>query len=198
MTHLKRNKRLLFGVGVFDEKGCSKTKAYQKWFDMLKRCYCESLLKDFPSYEGCSVCEEWLTFSVFKEWFEDHKNGYQEGYHLDKDILVKGNKVYSPATCCFVPNEINTLLITRRGRRGSCPIGVSISQNTPKGYISVFSKYGKVRVLGRFNSIEDAFRVYKIAKEQYIKELADKYYQQGKITKKVYDALVKYEVEITD
>ena len=53
-------------------------------------------------------------------------------YHLDKDILVKGNKVYSPETCCFVPQEINSLLVTSVRSRGDQPIGVSYNKLTQK------------------------------------------------------------------
>lgn len=97
---------------------------------MLTRCYNHKSLKKNPSYIGCSVCDEWLTYSNFKRWYEDPINGYREGYHLDKDILVKGNKVYSPETCCFVPHSINCLLLTRQRKRGALPIGVTIRHKT--------------------------------------------------------------------
>lgn len=49
---------------------------------------------------GCSVCEEWLTFSNFKRWMEQQD---YEGKALDKDLLVSQNKTYSSETCVFVP-----------------------------------------------------------------------------------------------
>lgn len=160
---------------------------------MIRRCYNTRPFE--PSYESCVVCEEWLTFSKFNKWFEECKDERANSYHLDKDILVKGNKTYSPQTCCFVPQEINKLLTKRQHCRGSLPIGVTTRWGK---YYANLSKPQKRIYLGQFNSKEDAFQAYKLAKEQYIKELAEKYFQEGKITRKVYDALMKYEVDITD
>lgn len=83
-----------------------------KWKGMLERCYCEKWHIKKPSYIGCSVDERWHNFQVFAEWFEQN---YKDGFELDKDILFKGNKVYSPETCCFVPSEIN-ILFKRKSR----------------------------------------------------------------------------------
>lgn len=188
-------KTIVYGIGNFDEFGSATSRAYISWVAMLQRCYRQRPTES--TYLHCSVVKEWHTFSAFRKWFEDPENGYQEGYSLDKDIILKGNKVYSPETCCFVPREINALLTKRQNHRGSCPIGVSFNINKQK-FESNISKYGKQHYLGAFGSKDAAFRAYKVAKEQYIKELAEKYFQEGRITKKVYDALMKYEVEITD
>ena len=170
--------------------------SYATWLRMLARCYRESYLKNTPSYTNCEVCDEWKRYSNFEKWFNNPSNGYKEGYALDKDILIKGNKLYSPSTCCFVPNEINALLIKHDSKRGEYPIGVSAHDKRFCARISVFKK-GSIW-LGTFDTPQDAFNAYKQAKEQYIKEMASKYYKEGKITKEVYDALMKYEVEITD
>jgi len=89
------------------------------------------------------------------------------------------------------------MFIKRKGKRKELPIGVFKETHYPV-FFAAFNKNGKLYRIGSFNNIEDASQAYKIAKEQYIKELAEKYFQEGKITKKVYDALMKYEVEITD
>lgn len=169
---------------------------YATWIQMLTRCYSERYIKATPTYKNCLVCEDWKKYSKFEKWFNDPANGNKEGYCLDKDILVKGNKIYSPDTCCFVPNEINALFIKHDSKRGQYPIGVSLHNTKYCARISVYKK-GSVW-LGIFDTPEDAFNAYKQAKEQHIKNVAQKYYEEGKITRRVYDALMKYEVEITD
>jgi hypothetical protein len=169
---------------------------YATWTQMLTRCYSERYIKATPTYKDCVVCDEWKRYSNFEKWFKDTSNGYRDGYCLDKDIIVKGNKVYSPDTCCFVPNEINALFIKHDGKRGKYPIGVSAHNKKFCARINVFQK-GSVW-LGSFNTSEEAFVAYKQAKESYIKDMAQKYFNEDKITKRVYDALMRYEVEITD
>jgi len=101
-----KSKSKYFGVGINDTFFQSRTKEHQLWMGIIERCYDEKLHKKFPSYIGCSICEEWRYFSNFKRWFDEH---YVEGWCLDKDILFKGNKLYSSSTCCFVPQDINKL-----------------------------------------------------------------------------------------
>ena len=97
------------GVGNFkthnrdDEK---PTFEYNKWRWMLLRCYDENELKKEPTYVGCQVCDEWLNFQNFAEWINNNKYECND-LELDKDLLVKGNKLYSPNTCCLLPHEIN-------------------------------------------------------------------------------------------
>ena len=113
----------------------------------------------------------------------------KEGFHLDKDILIKGNKIYSFKTCCFVPVEINSLLTKTNSKRGNLPIGVSKSGNKYKARLNS-------NLLGTFDTSKEAFKVYKVAKEKHIKEVAEIWKSQ--ITKQVYKALLKYKVEIID
>lgn len=199
-----RSRSLVFGVGVFDEDICSRENGgtlhvYRMWFDMLRRCYDEKYKNTKCTYIDCCVCEEWKRFSVFHKWFDKHKEEYKEGYQLDKDILVKGNKVYSPETCCFVPAFINALILNggakRNTKNGDTPIGVTYYC---KRYYARMSKYGEVVKIGSFDNEKDAFNAYKQAREEYIKEVANEYYTKGLITKRVYDALYKWTVEITD
>ena len=131
--------------------------------------------------------------ATFKRWYESFN--YQD-YHLDKDILVKNNKVYSPDTCCLVPPEINMLFTKRQNDRGKQPIGVCYIKRSGK-YSATIHKLRNVH-LGFFDTPEEAFQAYKSAKETYVKELATKYFQEGKITQRVYQALMEYQVEITD
>lgn len=166
--------------------------SYATWLQMLTRCYSKTYIKRFPTYKSCRVCKEWLLFSNFKKWFDEN---YVDGYCLDKDIIIKGNKIYSPVTCCFVPNEINALLINHKNKRGRYPIGVSKHGNK---FSARLNKYSSSIWVGQFETPQKAFIAYKQAKEQYIQEIATKYYEENKITQKVYDALMKYRVEITD
>lgn len=188
-------KTQIFGVGINDLLNTKGTSYYKAWFAMLTRCYNVRLQQSkCKSYVGCSVCEEWHTLSNFKKWFDDSANGFREGYQLDKDILIKRNKIYSPDTCCFVPTEINSLFTKTNALRGQYPIGVVA---TP--YDKFVAKLsGERTYLGVYDTPELAFIAYKKAKEHQIKELAEKYFNEGKITERVYNALMKYEVEITD
>lgn len=172
----------------------SKDRAYTAWRNMLMRCYDGKVHIKRPTYTDCTVCDEWHNYSNFKRWFDEN---YIEGNVLDKDILVKGNKVYSPDTCCFVPNEINALLTKRQNYRGKLPIGVCYSESKIR-YKVEFTCFSCKKYVGYFSTSEEAFEAYKNAKEEYIKEVAEKYYKEGKISEAVYNALMNYKVEITD
>lgn len=190
------NKAIIYGVGFVGtfrtEERETKCKAYMAWRNMLKRCYDQKTFLIRPTYINCSVCEEWHNFQAFKKWFDDN---HIEDYVIDKDILLKGNRIYSPDTCCFVPNEVNALFTKRQNKRGDLPIGVLYS-DSKKRYKVQFTKNAKKTFLGYFPTPEEAFSAYKEAKESYIKEMAAKY--KEKINPKVYAALMAYEVEITD
>lgn len=189
----KSKRQLIYGVAYNDSDTRGKTESYKCWRRMIRRCYSPKFRAKHQSYLDCIVCEEWLMFSNFEKWFD--KN-YVKGYHLDKDILVKGNKIYSPDTCCFVPRIINNLFIKANKTRGDTPIGVSWHNNN---FYASCRIYGTNRThLGVYPTPEEAFNAYKEAKESYIKAVAQEYYDRGEITRRVYDALMKYEVEITD
>lgn len=192
----ENRKRLVFGVGINDISCEGNTTAKQIWMGMLRRCY-SNYDRWFTSYQKCSVCDEWLKYSNFKRWFDDPSNGYKVGYHLDKDIINHGNKVYAPDNCCFVPRIINETLVKNNKRRGNYPIGVFYHIASHK-YVAKCRKNGDSVMLGYFNNVQDAFEAYRKYKESYIKEIAAEYYSDGKITKRVYDALMRWEVEITD
>ena len=184
---------------TIDENG-KPTKSYSVWLSMLRRCYSDEFQKTHPTYKGCCVCEEWLNYSNFKEWFDN--NYYEidgEQMALDKDILVKGNKTYSPNTCVFVTQNINTLFIKHNKARGKYPIGVSFCKDANKYKVlcHIFHN-GKTqqKYLGLYNTVEDAFKVYKQFKENYIKQVAEEY--KDKIPDKLYKAMYNYKVEITD
>lgn len=95
---------------------------YQVWQGMLQRCYSVKFQERNPTYRGCSVSVEWLTFSGFKNWME--KQDWEDN-QLDKDLLFEGNKVYSAETCVFVTRAVNMFIIERGNDRGEWPIGVN-------------------------------------------------------------------------
>ena len=184
------------GIGKFkttDENG-KETKCYMTWNDMYGRCYDPKFHEKHSTYENCSVAEEWHNYQAFAKWNDE--NYYEVGNEkmtLDKDILCKGNKVYSPETCVFVPQFINTLFVKSNKIRGKYPLGVSKYGNK---FQAQLNKYNKKIHLGYYDTPEEAFLAYKKAKEEYIKEVAEEYKSQ--IPHKLYEALVNYEVEIDD
>jgi len=181
-------------IGVGRHKcsiGRKKTKAYDTWANMLERCYNKASLIKRPTYIGCSVVEEWHNFQNYAEWFEVN---YRDGFYLDKDILKKGNKIYGPYACVFVPNEINVLFVKRDSLRGKYPLGVCEFKGKFIAQIGTNGKRGII--LGSYDTAEESFTAYKYAKEKYIKEVANKW--RGKISERTYQAMMNYKVEITD
>ena len=188
-TKNNRNMKLKYGVGTLDVKGASKTKAYKVWDCMLKRCYSKNDKNHKSSYKDCVVCDEWLLYSNFEKWYN---NNYIEGYSIDKDLLSPGNRIYSPQTCCFLPPEINTRLISHSIRKTEQPIGVTVDTKQG-GYQVIVKQHGKSRRIGnRYDDIDSAFKAYCSAKKEYIKEIAEDFYKKGKIERKIYDALLNY------
>ena len=195
----------VFGVGVLGTKYPSKingvqTKEYVLWCHMLTRCYSDVYKKKNPTYEGCEVSDKFKSYEYFYEWchsqigFDNDGNG--NPFQLDKDLLVKGNKVYSESTCVFLPAEINLTLTKRAASRGEYLIGVYWSK-THKAFVAQVSRNkGKQEHLGYFNTEIEAFNAYKTAKEPFIKELAEKWKSQ--IDTRAYEALMDYQVEIAD
>ena len=198
----------LYGYGICDIKNLydsngKQMKVYETWKGMFRRCYSNKYHKKEPSYINCEVCKEWWLFSNFKKWYEE--NYYQIDdcvMSLDKDILHKGNKIYSPYTCVFVNQIINNLFTKSNKIRGDLPIGIKRNSTSKKKYTSQLSYYDfylnkKCRKsIGYSDSIEELFNKYKQAKEDNIKRVAD--YYKDKIPKKLYEAMYRYEVEITD
>ena len=170
-------------------------KAFKNWHRILIRCYDEKQQEKQPTYKGCYVSDYFLKYQNFKEWYTQQPNWDNPKYVLDKDLLVKGNKVYSPDTCCFIPVEINSLLTTTNKRRGDTPIGVCVRKKR-KGYQACLRINGKDRHLGSFDCPIRAFEAYKVAREAYYKEKAEQW--KGKISGEAYEALKNRKVEITD
>ena len=163
---------------------------------MLQRCYSDSYKKKRPTYIGCEVSDKFKSYEYFYEWCHSQVGFGNQDWHLDKDLLIKGNKVYNESTCVFLPKEINLLLIKRDNNRGEHLIGVCW-HNASKAFVAQVSKNnGKQEHLGLFKTETEAFNAYKHAKESFVKEQAEKW--KGKIDDRAYNALLNYQVVITD
>ena len=189
------------GVGILGTKyppsiNGVRTKEYTLWCSMLQRCYSDVLKKRCPTYEGCEVSDKFLYYEYFYEWCHKQVGFGNVGFELDKDLLVRGNKVYSESTCVFLPPEINSLLVKCTASRGDHLIGVYWNKTNKAFRATVSKNKGKREHLGYFNTELEAFNAYKKAKESFVKEQADKW--KGKIDDRAYEALMNYEVEITD
>ena len=195
-----------YGVGYLGEgkyktrENGKTTNEYKIYYSMLMRCYDSKYQEKYPTYKGCKVEDYLLNFQHMGEWIDE--NYYEvpgEQMCLDKDILCKGNKVYSRETCIFVPQRINTLFVKRDNDRGNNPIGTT--PNSSGSYEAQCNDgYGERIYLGSYSTKEEAFYVYKNYKEKLIKETIDSY--EGKISEphysKLREAMYNYKVEITD
>ena len=193
------------GIGVSGTKYSNtingvRTKEYVLWQSMLRRCYDDAYKKKHPTYEGCEVSDNFKSYEYFYEWchnqigFDNDGNG--NPFQLDKDLLIKGNKVYGETTCVFLPQEINTLLVKREASRGEHLIGVNWCKTKKAFKARVAKNKGGSEHLGYFNTELEAFNTYKTAKESFVKEQANEW--KGKVDERAYNALMNYTVEITD
>ena len=196
--------KLVYGVGVYT-KGehvsaytyagrFQHSKEYPIWLDMLRRCYSVKSQAKNPTYVGCSVSDNFKNFQYFAEWCQSQIGFGLPKYQLDKDILIKGNKLYSETTCVFVPRQVNMLLTKSSASRGNQPIGVTFYKDSKK--FRAQACIGHKRHLGYFSTQEEAFLAYKEAKEQQIKLTAELY--KDSIDPRVYQALLEYAVEMDD
>ncbi len=192
--------RLVYGIGINDyhDKVSIDGKQiyqYQLWKDMLRRCYSESYQLAYPSYINCSVEDHFHSFTNFNDFIMEMKGYGNLNWHLDKDILIKGNKIYSRETICFIPYQINSFMTKSNRIRGKYPIGVTYCERKNRFRSEIYID-GKCKKLGSFKNAEDAFKIYKIAKEKQFKILAERWKKE--IDKRVYKSLMDYKVEITD
>ena len=191
--------KLIYGVGVNDGKYPAKVKGknvkvYEIWYDLLLRCYCPKFQEKQATYKGCFISENFKNYGYFHDWCLTQIGFGQAGFHLDKDLIQKGNKLYSEDTCLFLPRELNNLLTTRKELRGSLPVGVSANGNGFQAECCTGKNSPKY--IGRFGTPELAHNAYKQVKEAFIKRQAEKW--KNFIDPRAYEALMRYEVSITD
>lgn len=192
--------RLIFGVGtnsggkyktVIDGK---VTKSYGTWYNMLRRAYCPKGHARWPTYIGCSVAEEWLEYQNFAQWFSNHEYS-DRGYHLDKDLLIPGNKIYAPDRCVFVPQQLNKLLTDHGNARGQYRQGVIFYKRRNSKFVARIVISGKQKRLGSFDTEQEAYHAYKEAKEANVKRMANHW--KNDIADEVYHALMRWQLEDT-
>jgi len=182
------------GYGEFKSKINNKnSKIYSTWSKMLERCYTDRK----RSYKNVFVCEEWHNFQNFAKWYvENYYELKDEIIEIDKDILIKNNKIYSPQTCIFVPKKINDLIVNHKQNRSSVCLGVTQNTSNYSAVCNIMYNGKKIRYIGTYKTKEEAFNEYKKIKESHIKNVAEIY--KNKIPLKLYKALYNYEVEIND
>ena len=189
------NKKLIYGRGINDSATPVKVNnkhinSYKVWRSMFNRCYSNNDLPHIKAYSDVEVCNEWWYYSKFLDWYNEH---YVAGYVLDKDICnTTRTKSYCAENCNFIPQEINKIF------RASKVHFIDKTPNKRGKYDARLSLYGKDTIIGYYDTLEEAFNIYKKEKESYIKQVATEYYSNGKINERVYQALMKYEVAITD
>ena len=181
--------KLVFGVGVNDlgyrtqvyewvtenggrrvQKHVFVCKFYEAWKNMLMRCYGKKYLERNPSYNGTSVCSEWLSATAFKKWMEQQD---WQGKSLDKDIIAPRSKLYSPETCAFVLATTNSSVIARDASRGDYPVGVSLYKRTGR-YLATCNNLftGKLEYLGLFSTPEEAHEAWRKRKHDLAQRVA--------------------------
>lgn len=192
--------RLLYGVGISDANYPVRSKEnkiiclyYQRWFTMMMRGYCKSTKDCNPAYKNTTVCKEWLTFSVFREWMIEQD---WEGKEIDKDLIIKGNQEYSPEACSFVPKKINLLKLSPMKSKAGYLMGVTKHKRAGADkYHAAIKIRGKVYNLGFFKTEYNAWLAYKQSKEFYVKQVAQEYYDKGEIPERVYKALMEWTLD---
>ena len=203
---IKESYNLVYGIGVKGMKyPAKKDKKHliecRVWASMLMRCYSKSLIIKKPCYDDCTVSDNFKSYTFFYEWCHEqagfgNKDENGRYWHLDKDILTKGNRLYSETTCAFVPQRINSLLIKCDSARGEYLVGVSWRKDKNKFASQCRLGGGKRKLLGYFLTAQEAHQAYKLFKEALIKEVADEYKTQ--LDPRVYEALMNYKVESND
>jgi len=153
---------------------------YSRWFLMINRCYNPRYQADKPSYKGVSVCNDWLTFTSFKEWMEKQD---WENKELDKDLLFPGNKVYSPNTCVFITRDLNALLAIG-GTKSNLPRGMT--KRTNKYLVRCGNEY-----IGYYDTVEEATIVYKKHKKKRLVKIAN---EQSDI--RIKEGLIRHAINV--
>lgn len=168
-----------------------QTLSGKRWFGIEHRCNDLNYHKTHPNYSG--VSNGFRSFQSFVHWHRSQIGYCRLDWHLDKDLLVKSNKVYCEECCILLPRELNSLIVWKSTKKNNLPVGVQ--QNGHK-FVSSINLKSKTLYLGTFDNSTDAFYSYKFAKEDWIKQQANKWKDQ--IDPRAYEALINYQVEITD
>ena len=179
---MRKKTKLVYGVGINDSVlpvvqteiiDGKKTNTwtcsyYKKWRTMLQRCTSKSVQDKYPNYKGCYICDEWKYFSNFKRWVDSQPNKDWENCELDKDLLFRGNKCYSPDTCIFVSSKVNTFI----NNKCSEFVGASWNKSGGKFQSRVRNPFtGKDEYLGLFYTQQEAHAAWKTRKLEFVSDL---------------------------
>ena len=93
----------------------SKNKMNATYHHLMDRCYDSKTQERQPTYIGAEVCDLWKydMYAFYDFMSENYYVVGDEIIDLDKDILIPGNKLYSPDTCVFAPAKINRFFENR-------------------------------------------------------------------------------------
>lgn len=135
----------------------SMTRSGTTWLNMVMRCK-EGGAEQArtPRYKGCTISPVFSDFQLFTDWHVTQVGYAKEGYQLDKDLLVQGNKVYSEDVCVLVPLSLNSFVLACNATRGELMQGVSWDESRGK-FQSHISVAGRRKSLGRFSSEASAY-----------------------------------------
>jgi hypothetical protein len=182
---------MIYNIGIVDvDYPVAKCHFYNRWRDMLKRCYSQKYLKKQPTYLGSSVCEEWKYLSNFKGWMETQN---WKGKHLDKDILFPNNKIYSPETCIFILPSLNSFMSNSSLKNTSGFNGVRLEKRTLKWTARIW-KENKAYHIGTYHSKEEAYYHYKVERNKELLKWIEKI-EDSKIKKALVKHLYTFNVE---
>lgn len=168
--------------------------SYRCWVHVLERCI-NPVGRWVRFYKDCNVCEEWLDYGVFREWY-DKQVGHNLKYSLDKDLLGNG-KLYSPETCCLLPQALNVMIVSKKNKSDGLPMGVTKVCKKFKAMSSIgnANKDGKSYYLGSFDTPDEASAAFWEFKGKRIKEVAQSYYDKGELDERAYKALINFKVK---
>lgn len=171
---------------------------HRHWRHVLERTIAG---RDIKRYEDCQVVEEWYNFQNFCEWAIKQKNSTRKEengrlWHLDKDMVSRGNRLYCPELCVFLPNEVNAFYTKKEIGNTGYP-GVNYikpgSKNAKEGYIARCCIGEERKYLGYYYSPEQAFEKYRQCKEAAARELANKW--EGEIDPRVIEYLATFKLD---
>lgn len=168
----------------------TKTKKNELYHNMIKRCYDKKYQERQKSYIGCKVCDNWLNDMYdFYDWVDDNYYEVPDStVQLDKDILIKGNKIYSPEACIFAPRIINSTYSKKNVKPKY--------DKKSKKYIASITFDKKTVLIGEYNTEKEALKNYIKYKECAIKALAKRY--KNHIPNELYNALMSYQIDLSD
>jgi len=110
----------IYGVGMRGNKYPARPngkvcREYYTWRNMLYKCYDDEYKEKYQTHFNAVCCEEWLCFENFYEWIHKQSNAENflkgNNWILNRNIIVKDNDIYSPETCCLVPQNVNRLFM---------------------------------------------------------------------------------------